>query len=311
MRKFLYWRPFGVELEINSFDGISTFEGELPKGMPYVANLVSKTLEEYVELRDFGHTHWQSGNGYWVLKPDNSCGMEVCSPIMQGWNGLKRVCRVVEAFEYDKLIKVDYRCSFHVHLDVGDLNMGQIARILNWWIKCEPVFMDSVSLSRKDNRYCQYIGLWDWVEERCFSPSEIIKILGESKYHSINTYHLFSGERTSIEFRIGEGKLCKDAFGAKNWIRLLIHFLEVAKEKSPKNLYWLDVDEVFEFLGFNDELSEGMKQIRNWFISRLASNTFGDTRMVTQKGIKAMFEDSDGSGGLDRQNSLYNKIYST
>jgi hypothetical protein len=304
MLKFLYWRPFGVELELNSFDGNSILQKEVPEGLPYIANLVSKTLNTYVEVRGFGHTHWYKGHGYWVLKPDNSCGMEAASPIMQGWYGLKEICRVTEAFGNDPKIEADNRCSLHVHLDVSDLTNDQIGNILNWWIKCEPVFLDSVPMSRKDNRYCEFIGMWDWIDgEYCFPASEIIRILGETKYHTANSFHLFSGERSSLEFRIGEGGLCKDALSTKNWIRLLIHFVEVVKDIVPESLYWLDADDVIKLLGFEGALSLGMQQVRNWFFTRLTDNT-SKGRPISNSFVVNDFKDS-------YRNRLYHKKYAS
>src|SRR5581483_10670413 len=103
--QFLYCRPIGVEIEINSFDGFSaTPQNKSPAGIHYVANLIAETLGEYVEVRDWGSTHWYRTYGHWVLKPDNSCGIEVCSPVTQGWYGLRKICRIIEVFQNHKLI---------------------------------------------------------------------------------------------------------------------------------------------------------------------------------------------------------------
>jgi hypothetical protein len=326
MMKFLYCRPIGIELEVNSFDGINiTPRDMLPKGIHYVANLVSETLGEYVEVRDWGHTHWYKTYGYWVLKPDNSCGIEVCSPIIQGWHGLKKVCQVIDVFQNHTLISANQDCSFHLHIDVNDLMEEEIGNILRWWIKCEPVFFDSVPDRRKNNCFCQFIGFWDWLDDTAhISTTKLIEGLGVSKYNSINTFHLWSGERSAIEFRIGEHTLCKNSFFAKNWARLLIHFLETAKQRPPENLAWLDVKDVFEFLGFlQGDLSPGMLQIRNWFLGRLHYNViscddgfFKEARMITNKQIGELlrfFPDFNLKQSLyptPYKDAVYDKIYS-
>jgi hypothetical protein len=327
MFNFLYCRPAGAEIEINAFDGVNmTTRDILPDGIHYVANLVAETLGEYVEVRAYQHTHWYKTHGYWVLKPDNSCGMEVCSPVFQGWYGLKKVCQVIDVFQYHSRISADSNCSYHLHIDVNDLAEEEIGNILRWWIKCEPVFFDSVPDSRKNNRYCQPIGLWDWVDDVYpITTTRLIEALGVTKYNSVNTYHLWAGERNTIEFRIGEHTLCKNSFFVKNWTRLLIHFLETAKQRSPDNLAWLDVKDVFEFLGFlRDDLSQGMVQIRNWFLGRLYYNTiscldgfFKEARMITKKQIGellSLFPGFDLKQSLyptSYKDAVYNKIYST
>ena len=323
--KFLYCRPFGAEIEINAFDGENiTPKDMLPDGIHYVANLISTTLGEYVEIRDWGHTHWYKTHGHWVLKPDNSCGMEVCSPVMQGWHGLKKVCQIIDVFENHPLISANSNCSFHLHVDVNDLMEDEIGNILRWWIKCEPVFFDSVPDVRKHNRYCQFVGLCEWLDdELSLTTTQLIETFGASKYNSVNTFHLWAGERNTIEFRIGEHTLCKNSFFAKNWTRLLIHFLETAKHHSPANLAWLDVKEVFEFLGFFKDLSPGMIQIRNWFLGRLHYNVvscldgfFKEVRIVTKKQIGellAEFPDFNLKQSLYPtiyKDAVYNKIYS-
>jgi hypothetical protein len=327
MFTFLYCRPIGAEIEINAFDGVMmTPREKLPSGIEYVANLIAETLGEYVEIRDWGHTHWYKTYGYWVLKPDNSCGMEVCSPVVQGWYGLKKICQVIDVFQNHQLISADSNCSYHLHIDINDLMEEEIGNVLRWWIKCEPVFFDSVPDIRKNNRYCQFIGLWDWLDDTLpISTTQLIEALGVGKYTSVNTYHLWAGERNTIEFRIGEHTLCKNSFFAKNWTRLLIHFLETAKQKTPDNLTWLDVKEVFEFLNFlRDDLSPGMLQIRNWFLGRLHYNTiscldglFKEGRMVTKKQISELLDaipDFDLKQSLyptSYKDAVYNKIYST
>ena len=325
MLKFLYCRPFGTEIELDSFDGVAiTPTGRFPEGIQYVANLVSQTLEEYVEIRDYAPTHWYKTHGYWVVKPDNSCGIEVCSPVMQGWYGLKKICQTIDAFQNNSLITTSTNCSLHLHLDVNDLLEDEIGNILRWWIKVEPVFLDSVPDDRKNNKYCQFMGLFDKLHyDKKLSTTELIELFGLTKYHSMNSYHLWAGERNTLEYRIGEHFFCTNSYFTKNWVRLLIHFSEIAKEKAPDNLAWMDVKEVFDFLKFTNDLSPGMKQIRDWFLGRLFYNSsscldgfFKDTRDVTKKHIgelMKMFPDFDLKQSLyppDYKEAVYDKIYS-
>jgi hypothetical protein len=281
-----YIRRFGVELEINSFDGRSRplghESGKLPDGIHYVGNLVQEVTKNDVLIHKWSNDH---NNRNWIVKPDASCGMEVCTPVMKGWVDLMQLCRVVEAFNNDKKIKVDDRCSLHVHIDVSDLMQRQIASIISWWVKCEPVFMDSVPECRKRNQYCQFLGqtdIFESVEDSLLSDSILINRLGQTKYFTMNTFHYTAEKRKTIEFRIMDAACCKDPYMLKNWIRLLIHFVERAIAKGLPKPYqagnqwssycWLDPYDVFYLLGFMPDqydLSPGLQQVRRWFVQRL------------------------------------------
>jgi hypothetical protein len=243
---------------------------------------VARNSTEGVDIREWEHTH---GNDVWVIKPDSSCGMEVCTPIYKGWSGLKKCCEVVNAIGADQKIKVDTRCSVHVHLEVADLEQHEIANVIGNWFKVEPLFMDSVPPTRKRNRYCQFMGMMNLLEhDQKIAPGDLIKRVGNVKYYSLNTNQYLRGNRKTIEFRIIEGEGCKDPYLVKNWVRLLIHFVEMARKRPIKQEYniedpmssfiWLDTEDVFRFLGFSNnpqeyELSPGLIQTRNWFLARL------------------------------------------
>ena len=282
-------RRFGVELELNSFDKrdfysnpLNTTLGELPLGSDEIAILLNSKLGFNVKIMKYHHTH---NNLVWVIKPDRSCGIEVCSPVSKGWTGIKSICEVVDLFSREKEISADSRCSFHIHVDVSDCSKEQVAKILTYWIKCEAIFLDSVPLQRKRNKFCQCIGMTDLFEvDTPWDSSYIIKKLGNNKYYTANCEHLANGHRQTLEFRIAESTACIDPFYTKNWIKLILHFVECAKNAPipptyrPDNAWsgfsWFDLEDVFTFLKFTDyfELSKGMEQTRNWFLARIASN---------------------------------------
>lgn len=276
-----YCRRFGTEIEVNAFDNRNRplVENALPEGIQYVGTQVNKTLGEKVLIHKWGHDH---NNDVWIVKPDSSCGMEVCSPVSKGWYGLKRICQVIDMLGGDSKIKSDSRCSLHVHTDVSDLSTEQLGAVISWWIKSEPVFLDSVPPQRKRNRYCQFLGLCELFEhDGVYGLETLIKRLGTAKYGTLNTYHLKAGKRQTIEFRIMENECCQNPYMAKNWIRLILHFIEMACLKGIPRVYedgnpwtgycWLDPKEVFQLLGFDGsyELSPGLEQVKSWFLSRL------------------------------------------
>lgn len=271
------YRRFGVEIEINSFDLRSKCLGNLPDGIYYVSSLVKNTVRDKVTVHKWGNDHY---NDNWILKPDGSCGIEICSPVMKGWRGLSEICKVVDALDKDESVQADSRCSFHIHVDVSDLSEEEIRSVISWWIKCEPIFMDLVPYDRKINQYCQYLGLNDKVNVHLMSYQDLMQIVGTSKYFSMNAFHLFKEKRRTLEFRIMDSSCCLNSWDAKNWVRLILFFVENCIKKGvPKKykkgnpmtgLCWIDPYDFFEFLNWNSKnnLSEGMKQVRRWVLNR-------------------------------------------
>lgn len=295
-------RRFGIELEYNSFDGQNRPpKGEQPAGIYDVSAIVaSASPEAGCEVRAWEHTN---GNKRWVAKPDSSCGFEVVSPPRKGWAGLKDVCKVVDSLSADERVKADHRCSVHCHAEVADLSESEMASVVAWWVKCEPVILDAMPMSRKRNRYCQCIGMNNTFQhDGTYTDQEIIRRVGDIKYYSFNTHAYCQGSRKTIEFRVIEGGGCKDAYLIKQWVRFLMHFIDLtaklgrpqpyheAKDDKERveitpwtGLGWLDPQEVLTLLGFNNipmaipghrkavdfTLSKGMQQTRNWFLARL------------------------------------------
>jgi hypothetical protein len=243
-----------------------------------------------VELQGWDHVH---NNAYWVIKPDNSCGIEINSPILKGWRGLKKLLVLVEALR-EAGIRADQRCSLHLHVNIADLSVRQLATVIAYYIKCEHVFFDSVPAQRKSNRYCQLLGMTDLFQHNTLlTPEELIARVSAVKYYSMNTYHFFKGggfsndnhRKKTMEFRIAEGVACVNPMTVKCWTRLLLHFVETTSEKILPGRYrdgdpwtglvWLSPKQVFHLLGFDqDDLSPGLKQVRSWFLKRLINNSY-------------------------------------
>lgn len=271
-------RRWGVELELNDMGGRP--KGKMPEGTYYVANLVKKITNESVLVNKWGHDHH---NQAWIVKPDGSCGFELCTPVSKGEGGIRKLSRIIDEIKNSK-ISIDERCSVHVHVELSDLDIDQIAAIVAWWLKCEAVFLDSVPPRRKKNRFCQFLGISNLFEHDVdYTSYNLIKKIGNCKYYTLNTFHMSEGKRNTIEFRILEEKGCWDSEITSNWIRMVVHFVNQAAArgmpvKYRKNdvwsgLMWLDPMEVFDFLGFRQSLSSEMVCLRDWFIDRLLKHT--------------------------------------
>ncbi len=325
------YRRFGVEIELNTLDGSvsrpNTENGEIPLGADLLAHIVHKATGDRVELQHWDYVH---NNSDWVIKHDTSCGMEINSPVLKGWTGLKKLIRVVDLINKSSL-NADKRCSLHVHINIADLTKQQLASVIAYYIKCEHVLFDSFPDHRKNNRYCQFLGASDmFSHDHPLDADDLIGKVSGTKYTSLNAYHFMRGggfrknndRRLSVEIRMAENKGCVDPFFMKNWIRLLLHFFDVTKslpmpydyiEADPwSGLLWLDTPDVFRLLGFDndDQLSDGLRQVRGWFINRLKENTLCDLPGIWSKAgrykswtdIPDKFEEKD-------EDALYGERY--
>ena len=283
-------RRFGVEIELNSFDkrNFKSYPlriGELPEGIQFIGNMV---LEEIPNSKIYIKTwHPVHHNDYWVIKPDSSCGMELCTPLLKGNLGYNTVYKIVSKIKEKYANYVDNRCSYHVHIDVSDLYPAQMTALLAYWIKCEPVFMDMMPLHRKKNRYCMCIGSLDVLQHDSIMDFDfLLKKLGVQKYFSLNTFHYNRGDRKSIEFRIADERYCSDPELAVNWIKLIMHFVECASKMQIPPSYqennewssylWLDTNQVFQVLNFDKPLSNELLKIKQWMIKQIKENSLNE-----------------------------------
>jgi len=188
--------------------------------------------------------------------------------------------------------------------------------------------MDAMVEPRKCNRYCKPIGLCDLFQADIeYDPYFLVENLADEKYFSVNTFHLAKEKRKTIEFRFMGHEGCINAFTAKNWIRLLLHFVETAttneypapyqEGNAWSSLCWLDPVDVYNFLGFNNPqyLSAGLKQVRNWFTYRLISNarTYKLPGIWSPKGRRIALEQIEGlykGESLPLSQNMHEELYS-
>lgn len=238
-----------MEIEIDAADGRDFSEsplrqGEMPAGSERVAEIVS-SLGLEVQRHGWRHNH---NNSVWVCKPDSSCGIELCSPVLDEGR-LDEIAVVMDALARDEALTCGPNCAFHVHVDVSSLagdspeSSPRLCAALAWWIKCEAVLFDSVPARRRDSRFCRCIGMTDLFDhEDAVVPVAVVDKLRD-KYLSANTHHLVARKRRSVEFRIMEGT--KDSGAACNWVRFLLNFVRRAAAAGPPEDYrWVGLPEV-------------------------------------------------------------------
>ena len=258
---------FGVEIELNSLDGRNFIKnplkrGEMPFGIERVAEVVRSSGFD-CEVHDWRYDHDPK---IWSCKPDNSCGIEVCSPVMRA-GYYSALASVMDALSSDSSLSADENCSFHVHIELSSMDCDEgLGSILSWWVKCEHVFFDFATPRRKNNRYCRPIGLTDILDSDDIVASEIIFKKLSFKYLSLNTFHMFNRRRPTIEFRMAEGTM--DSSFASNWVDLLMSFCKKAVSSGlPADYSWLSPREVFDFMNLEPHLE-------CWFLNRLDCTSY-------------------------------------
>jgi hypothetical protein len=264
-------RRFGVELEYNAFDGESRSKSVngLPEGIYDIANYLAKGIGKTVEVNKWSYTN---NNSKWVLKPDSSCGIEVCSPPLRSAGGCNQLREAIQQINTCEKVNADERCSMHVHIEIEDLNLSELAYLIEKWVNFEPFFFLLTNDLRWLNQYCVPLGFaHQFASNEPLSLQTIIDKLAEYKYYVINLYHYVKNRKKTIEFRCMGNEGCLNSDDAINWIKLLICFVDRCKNNkqlSPLNFEYKSVSEALNFLQlhkfFNDD------EVIMWVISKLS-----------------------------------------
>lgn len=250
---------FGVEIEMDATDGRDLavrplVHGEMPAGYDRVVRIV-RDLGIEIQHHGWRHNH---NNSVWICKPDSSCGIELCTPVMSDLDMVDLI-RVMDALASDSALTAGPRCALHVHVDVSDMIKGtpessaSLCSVLAWWVKCEPFIMESVPELRRNSRFCRCIGLTDLFDhDERVVPCLVVSKLRD-KYLSINTHHLVARKRNSIEFRLLEGT--KDSCLAASWVAFVLNFVRRSSSAAvPQNYRWASAEEFAELVGFGPHL---------------------------------------------------------
>lgn len=167
---------------------------------------------------------------YWDAKGDGSLrnyGMEfVCN---QPWGGKDLYCAGVEIDKWlsSQSPEDSWRCSTHVHVDVRDMTVDQLKRMILAYAMYERILFRCSGMHRYKNNFCVALGFAQdlitqlslaWQEnDRTFLNTVIDSW---DKYSSINLLPL--AQFGSVEFRISEAKWRKGRL-----IRLVNRFLSL------------------------------------------------------------------------------------
>jgi len=184
--KFENNRRFGIEIEVT--DNISRSE------------IAEALVEAGIDARTESYNH--TTQSYWKVTTDGSCGYEVVSPPLQGYEGLEEVetvCKVLNSIG----CKVNKNCGLHIHHDASDLNRTMLLNVAMLYAKWEKVIDAIMPPSRRgnSNSYCRsfwYRNIND-VVETTYRTRRVDSDYGIGRYMKVN---LEAYERHgTVEFR--------------------------------------------------------------------------------------------------------------
>jgi hypothetical protein len=252
---------FGVELELTS--DLTARE---------VASYVSP---EVVVVDDYRNGRVTSDR--WKLVPDGSiqCSnflpnchtFELVSPILNGGAGLSELHQVLKTLDQAQgKIAVNNSMGFHVHVDVTELELPELIKICQTFLKYEVVMdkffpADRRSDSSQAQRYFQshrtmgdgsssasYNRRRHVALANCTSLEDLVELWSPSKYYKLNLQNLATGRQPTVEFRQHHATASYETVSA--WVRFCVALVTNAARLPPPRplLPSRTVDEALTFL---------------------------------------------------------------
>lgn len=190
----------------------------------------------------------QIENAFWNTVPDGSLrnGLEyVSKPLKEAQLGTALTKLHKEITDRGGIFDYSFRCSTHVHINVQDLDHGQLMSMIFLYMMYENVFMNYVAEERVGNRFCLRFQDAQYLTNevtRFFERTRQIgldhAIAGLSqerlKYAGFNLYTL--RKYGTLEFRALEGT--NDRPKIVNWVKAIIALRTVAMDyNDPVALY--------------------------------------------------------------------------
>ena len=320
MNQFVYQefpkkRRFGIELEVSN--NLSKQQlGEVIRDYEIIYKNPSYSRKRSVRVTS-GEQGWAQtqNNTYWHVKFDRTCGpngknydhgWEVASYIGSGIDDANHISRAAR-FLNNAGAETNLNCGFHIHVEVDDFTPYQMGILLGRWLKIESFLISICHPSRYLNEYCMPLSnlfqtrksIYDIGERKLkFDPSFLWEIMrphdlgihnNHSKRVTLNTVGFANAQnnsfypRNTVELRLPECLL--DENHVRNWLILIVNFVEVCKNKNDtlRNLKSSNsVDEALIHLGFSGEesflfLSKELLNAKLWFLDKIMKTTQNQT----------------------------------
>lgn len=306
-------------ISYNDFHSTRRYGIELEVGDEVKKKSVSCAISNNSHYKVFSSKYaLTSNNNYWHVKDDATCGragrsgpkgVEIASFIASGMNDLNHIIEVADHLR-SVGCKVNGNCGLHVHAEVADLSVEQIAVVVAWWIKCEMALSLALPLCRYQNEYCKFhfspflteierngtvtrvgryapLDLWQKM-----APKNLNLFENSDRRFNLNLVNYArcaeSGlsNRKTLELRWPEGTLCgDDIFG---WTVLFLSFIENAKAlRMPTDLKLLGLRQVLGLLGLGHKgggftiLGEHLHRLKSWLCERIVENAIDSSHFYS------------------------------
>jgi hypothetical protein len=294
-------RGFGVELEV----GPEVSKTDIGFGLLNFE--YSRELPRMVHVED-GPKGWAESrnNDYWHVKYDSSCG-PIGKKIDHGWEiasfvgfneiDLRHIASGTRVIR-DIGCKVNDNCGLHYHVSVLDMDVKDVSILMARWLKFEHVLLQSVPVSRKNNKWCRplrnklpkktQVGifpidtpeqLWLWMCPKNLSVHENYdKRVTLNFINFARSLNEEFNDRSTIELRLPECILEEEH--VYYWGMWFLNFVDSTLYKDfPKSLDPAKtLDEALIYMGLTGENGEFMildgplHQTKIWFLQRVARN---------------------------------------
>jgi len=263
---FIQDRNFGCEFEFSTI-----YHDFLPIVKPIIKEIYGEGCLKYSEK------WYESTNNFnqWHLKIDNSTESELCTPVSK-LKDIDNITSVLEKTGENKNIKITKNDSFHVHVDVKDIEREAI---LVLWMRYEKVIFSLFPSHRRNhNRYCEKS---IHKEKTNKNISEYLQeaIENTKDHHSAISFYFYkhkeinalSSKRNTVEFRLGEGTT--NSVFIKNWVIFLLFFIDSCKNLEIKDVVDIMCDKRFDnsddsFNIMMKEIQIRDKELKKWILSR-------------------------------------------
>lgn len=211
--------------QIKGFDEQRTFGVEVE----FTRSTSRERVAAEMELRNInnvsiGHYGHSAPEGFWKLETDGSCGYELISPPLSGYEGLEELKKALESLQ-DAGADVDNSCGVHVHHDASDFHVSQFKLVIAAYIKFEEAIDKLVPKSRRgdNNTYCESMNKWYYTDykqamKKVKKANQIsdLSTMFSNRYRKVNMQAY--RKHGTIEFRQHSGTLKFEKI--KNWILL-------------------------------------------------------------------------------------------
>ena len=180
-------------------------------------NQVGSPRRYGIELETHSCDNYSSYNhAAWGCKDDYSiAGKEFCSTILHGNDGLAAVDDICDYANRNGWT-VDYRCGYHLHLDMSKENVDGLKAIALAYHTTYKVWRDFVDLERSYNHHTGplTIELGEYLKPNDIEDWRLL-VISQARTRWAN-WQAYQEHRT-LEIRLHEGTL--DGGRVKNWVR--------------------------------------------------------------------------------------------